>query len=126
MPKSYNGFRWDYDKIRPSLKSASQKGQSYMSRITTYHALRAETYARVMARWTDRSGNARGGLDGIADNSRSASWHYEIVLSHSMPYGIWLEVRFAQRYAIIMPTIRAEAPQYWDTASQFFNKLFGA
>jgi hypothetical protein len=80
----------------------------------------------VTARWTDRTGNARSGLTAIADNSRSQSWHYEIVLFHSVPYGIWLEVRFAERYAIIKPTIRYEAPQYFDTASQVLNKMFGS
>lgn len=125
MPAS-DGFRWSYDKIRPSLKSAPQKGKAYLSRVTTYHALRAETYARIMARWVDRSGNARGGLTGYADNSRSSSWHYEIVLYHKMSYGLWLEIRWAGRYAIIRPTLKQEAPEYFNTASQVLNQMFGS
>jgi hypothetical protein len=30
---------------------------------------------------------------------------HELILLHSMPYGIWLEVRWSGRYAIIGPTM---------------------
>lgn len=123
---SQSGFSWQADQITPALKAAPRKGQAFLARTTTYHALRAEAYARIMARWTDRTGNARGGLTATADNSRSSSWHYEITLYHSVKYGIWLEVRFAGRYAIIRPTIRAEAPEYFRTAGEVLNKMFGA
>jgi hypothetical protein len=126
MGRTDSGFRWDYDKIRPSLKSAPQKGRAYLSRITTYHAMRAQTYARIMARWRDRSGNARGGLTGVADNSGSGSWHYELILYHQMKYGIWLEIRWSGRYAIIKDTLRQEAPQYFKTAEQVLDKMFGS
>lgn len=126
MAAKQSGFRWEYDKIKPSLKSAEQKGKAYLSRVTTYHSLRAEAYAKIMARWTDRSGNARGGLVAVADNSGSQRWHYEIVVSHSMNYGIWLEIRWSGKYAIIRPTIEAEAPMYWDTAQKVLDKMFGS
>jgi hypothetical protein len=125
MASTTSGFRWNYDAIRPSLKSAAQKGQAYMSRTTTYHALRAEAYARVEAAWRDRTGNARQGLKATAQNGGSSRWHYEIWVSHSVNYGIWLEVRFGGRYAIIAPTIRREAPEYFETARQVLDKMFG-
>lgn len=127
MPAS-DGFRWQYDRIRPSLKSAKQKGQAYIARTTTYHAQRAQTYARIMARWTDRSGNARNGLMGVANNNRASQWHFELILYHTVDYGLWLEVRpiYAGRYAIIIPTLRQEAPEYFQTATMVLNKMFGA
>lgn len=123
MGSTQSGFRWDYDKIQPSLKSAEQKAQAYMSRVTIYHALRAEAYARVNAPWTDRTTNARGGLEAQAFNSKD---HHEIVLYHTMPYGIWLEVRFAGKYAIITPTIRHESVEYFETARELLDQMFGA
>jgi hypothetical protein len=126
MGSTSSGFRWSYDQIRPSLKSAEQKAKSYLSRITTFHALRAETYARLNAPWTDRTGNARSGLTAEADNSGSGNLHYEINIYHKMPYGIWLEVRWSGRYAIIVPTVRHEAPLYWQSAEEVLDRMFGS
>lgn len=123
MSATKSGFRWEYDKIRPSLKSADQKAQAYLSRVTTYHALRAEAYAKINAGWTDRTTNARDGLIAIARNSKD---HHEIILYHTMPYGIFLEIRWAGRYAIIRPTIRHEAPEYFETARELLDTMFGA
>lgn len=123
MGATKSGFRWEYDKIRPSLKNSKQKAQAYMSRVTNYHALRAEAYAKINAGWTDRTTNARDGLKTATSNSAG---HHEIVLYHTMPYGIWLEIRFAGRYAIIRPTIQHEAPEYFETARELLDTMFGA
>lgn len=119
-----SGFRWEYDRITPSLKSAKQKADAYMSRVTTFHALRAEAYAKIHASWVDRTGNARQGLKAQANNQPSQGY-WEIDVFHSMPYGFWLEVRFGGKYAIIRPTILHEAPEYWETAKDVINTMFG-
>lgn len=123
MGATRSGFRWSYDKITPSLKSSKQKADAYLNRITTYHALRAEAYARLNAPWTDRTTNARGGLEAVAVNRTD---HHEIIIYHTMPYGIFLEIRWAGRYAIIRPTIKHEAPEYFDTARELLDTMFGA
>lgn len=71
-------------------------------------AQEVEEYARTHASWEDRSGEARSGLtaevvdDGLFRNS--------IVLYHTVDYGIWLEIRWNGRYAIIQPTIEHYGP----------------
>lgn len=62
--------------------------------------------ARTNASWTDRTGNARQGLFAKAQSGQRGG--HSIVLYHTMPYGIWLEVRWAGKYAIIAPTIQSE------------------
>lgn len=123
---SKTGFQWSYDKIRPSLKTGKQKAQSYLSRTTTYHSVQAEGYMKQYARWTDRSGNARQGLTALADNSGSGQGKYQITIFHKMPYGIWLEIRNAGKYAIIVPTLQNQAPMYFETARQLLDKMFGS
>ena len=118
-----NGFRWDYDSIRPSLKTANQKAKAYLARVTTFHALRAEGFAKTSAPWTDRSSNARSGLTA---NAKSAGSVYQIDIFHTVPYGFWLEVRFAGKYAVIKPTVDHEAPLFFNTAKEILNKMFGA
>jgi hypothetical protein len=64
----------------------------------------AETFARSNAPWIDRTGNARSGLHAevnIVDQGNA----FELIVAHSVSYGIWLEVRFSGKYAIIQPTV---------------------
>ena len=72
----------------------------------------AETYMRTNAPWTDRTGNARNGLKAHHDAKPMES--HELILFHTMPYGIWLEVRWSGRYAIIAPTVAALGPELMD------------
>jgi hypothetical protein len=61
--------------------------------------------ARANASWTDQTGAARAGLFGRAELANDI---LTITLSHGpdVDYGIYLETRWAERYAIIWPTIR--------------------
>ena len=55
------------------------------------------------APWTDRSGNARAGLHAKAVFYPGA---FELILAHSVYYGIFLEVMNSGKYAIINPTVQ--------------------
>lgn len=68
----------------------------------------AESWMRSNAPWTDQTTNARSGLRATP---RISSKQVAVVLSHSVPYGIWLEVRWGGRYAIIEPALREFAPR---------------
>jgi hypothetical protein len=63
----------------------------------------AVTYMKQNAPWTDRTGNARAGLHADARSMVNGKV-FELILAHSVYYGIYLEVRFSGKYAIIMPT----------------------
>jgi hypothetical protein len=64
-----------------------------------------ENYAKTNAPWTDRTANARQSLHAFTDEV--AATIVDVYLAHGMEYGIWLEVRFQGRYAILWPTIEA-------------------
>jgi diacylglycerol kinase len=68
----------------------------------------ATTYARANAPWTDRTGNARNGL--FATHEPEPMVRHSLIIYHTMPYGVWLEVRWSGRYAIIGPTMFHIAP----------------
>lgn len=71
-------------------------------------------YMKKNAPWSDESGNARRELQGIVvwDDED----HFTIMLGHGKDiyYGIWLEVRWGGRFAIILPTVYHFAPQFSD------------
>lgn len=96
------------DTLRPNLDIADEKALAAIDIAMDYYVLRAVNYMRTHARWTDRTSAARNGLlakrFGHGDGS-------SIVMYHSVPYGIWLEVRWSGRYAIIGPTMHEIGPQ---------------
>lgn len=62
----------------------------------------AQNHARTNAPWTDRTGNARSGLFAQAFSNSGA---FEIVLYHTMSYGVFLEKRWDGRWGIIPETV---------------------
>lgn len=66
-----------------------------------------ETYMKTEAPWNDVTGNARSGLAARAFKEGDT---VGIELSHSVPYGIFLEARWSGRYAIIEPSIDHMGP----------------
>lgn len=79
-----------------------------IDRVVRLNAVTAEAYMKKNAKWTDRTGNARRGLSARVTRSR---WGRKITLSHGVSYGIWLEVRWAGRYAILNPSVREITPR---------------
>lgn len=69
-------------------------------------APQVEAHAKLHAPWTDRTTNARNGLHAL--HVPEGLGIHEIVLAHSVPYGIWLEIANNGRYKIIMPTLRTQ------------------
>jgi len=65
-----------------------------------------EKWMKDNAPWNDITGNARSGLRG---RYKSDGLKHHVVFYHTMPYGIWLEVRFEARNAIIMPAVERHA-----------------
>lgn len=73
--------------------------------VLEYYQPVLETYMKENAVWTDRTGNARQSLyTQLEDLAQDVAILY---LAHGMEYGLWLEVRWAGKFAIIWPTIAA-------------------
>ena len=76
--------------------------------VFQYWRTRAVNDMRTNARWQDQTGNARNGLNATVYDSKQ---YLDLVLYHQVPYGLFLEVRWSGRYAIIGPTLDSIAPQ---------------
>lgn len=72
-------------------------------------APKAEAYMKQNASWTDRSSAARNGLKAKVQTTPAS---VAIVLYHSVDYGVWLEIRWAGKYAIVRPAVQAMAPEF--------------
>lgn len=121
------GLKWTTDTLSINLAKAEGRAHAYLARTTEYYSLRSESHAKSRAPWTDRSGNARGGLTATPSASigRGGGGSYSIELFHRVKYGIWLEIRWSGRYAIINPTIAAQGPKFFSTANNVLARMFG-
>lgn len=92
------------DNLAKAIEAHDRKVKRVVLGQFMYAKNDAESFARQNAPWTDQTGNARSGL--FADvNVIDQGKAFELIVAHSVPYGIWLEVRFSGKYAIIQPTI---------------------
>lgn len=73
-----------------------------------------EDAARDRAIWEDRTGDARAGL--TAQALKPYDGMVQMLLFHTVEYGIWLELIQNGRFAVIMSTLEAEAPRIINNA----------
>ena len=84
-----------------NLENLVPRVKTALNVVGSRTGLQMETYAKSNAKWTDRTGAARGGL------RHECKWEGEVLdisLMHSVDYGLWLEVRnfpHAGRLAIL-------------------------
>lgn len=90
--------------VSTNLRELPRKVDLLLTAVFERQASVSTSFMRENATWTDRTGNARNGLHAVAVHSGGGT--HELVLAHSVPYGIWLEVRFAGRYAIISRSVQ--------------------
>lgn len=101
------------DTLSPGMAAFPAKMDAAIAATVEFYSPRVEGYARSHAPWKDQTGNARNGLN--AQTEHVPLTRHSIVLSHSVPYGIWLEVRFDGRNEIIIPTIKTQGAELMST-----------
>ena len=101
MPSS---FRVISDDLGPYYDQAIISGVDKVTRGLARQIPKVEAYAQQNAPWSDITGAARAGLtaDVIATGEEAI-----LTLSHSVSYGVWLELIQNGKYAIILPTLEA-------------------
>lgn len=115
------GFRLEGE-LRANLEGFDDHARKGVIAAANYIAPQAESYMKTGAKWTDRSGAARNGLKSqvVTSGNKTA-----IVLYHTVPYGVWLEIRWAGKYSIIDPTIEAMLPKFMEAVERLVFSKFG-
>ncbi len=131
-----DGFEWvvaPEDQLMPAIQKYGERALIAVQAVANYWGQLVQDDARKEAIWTDRTGNARGGLffavDGfglspligtvtpeakaemsdVAVESGSANTLI-ITLGHTVYYGRFLELSNGGRYAIVMSTLEKNLP----------------
>ncbi len=109
-PSAWDGeFRQHPENVMVALLAIGQRAGTEM-----------QNQAKRDAPWTDRTGNARTGLIGTAD--KIGATQVEIVLGHTVVYGVKLELGHGRRFAVVEATIENYLPQL----EGLIREVFGA
>lgn len=97
--------------LRREVENLEETYDQMIRFIVDYHAAQGQADMKTNAPWTDRTSAARNGLFTVTEHETG---HYTIVFSHTVHYGIWLEVKFSARDAVIMPTVQSRGQALMD------------
>lgn len=100
-----SGFTWvGLEQMADNMERVGKRVENARRKAAERLSMEMQAYARLHAPWKDRTGNARAGLKTVVIHNEQTQ-RSTVYLGHSVPYGIWLEVRFGGRNSIIIPTI---------------------
>lgn len=117
---------WDMSDMVGKTAAMSPQIRRGLRAITDRVAVQSQDYMRLNAKWTDRTGNARGGL--FAKAIRSAEQTddvYAVVLYHTVDYGIWLEVRWSGALGVIPDAVQVNGATAMRLVSKLLDRLDG-
>ncbi len=96
------------DTLTPGITALALTLEADVNRALLEIATEMEAYAKQNAPWGDRTTNARQGLVTFVEDAIAGG---TITLAHTVYYGVYLELHFNGRFAIIMPTIEEFGPR---------------
>jgi len=114
-------FVWTLDTLRPNLAVVPARVEKIIVGAIELNADRGLAFARKTAPWTDRTTNARNGL--FTKTTHDPFKEHRIIISHSVPYGIWLEIRQQGKYAVIVPTLKKMGADTMKTIAKGLERL---
>lgn len=115
-------FEIQLDALDHNLKNFDTRARRAIKATLDYQAAKSETWMRTNARWTDRTTNARNGLFATVDATIGHDT-WLLVLSHSVSYGIWLEVSNNGKYAIVRPAWLRANTEVMRRLAELFRRM---
>lgn len=107
------------DKLISNTQLLEVKFDAALHAYANTASKKVEAYAKQNRPWTDRTDNARNGLNARAEKYGR---NYRIALAHGVYYGIYLELARGKKYAIIDPTIKAMSPEVFKGLQGLLDK----
>jgi hypothetical protein len=106
--------------LEANLKTMPIEHRRALVASAQYVAPLAESFMKSQAPWTDRTGIARNGLR--ARVHLSGTDKVAIVLYHTAPYGVFLEVRWGGKFGIIPAAMAAAGPLWVEALGRLMFK----
>lgn len=120
MAGNQSSFSWKADTLTRNTSNLPAVMERMITSLIEYHATRGESYMRKSARWRDQTSNARNGLH---TSTLHTTKQHTIVFAHGVNYGIWLEVRWAGKYAVILPSVQKTGAEVMGTLNKAMERI---
>lgn len=106
------------EKCKKGLDEYARRLLAAFYLLCDHYSMNMGSYAKCNAPWMDRTGHARGGLFGqvIVEGG-----FMKARISHSMEYGVYLELANSRKYAILDPTVRKFEGQFMADARKLVD-----
>lgn len=106
--------------IRVNLQKLDPRLYSLISATVDFTRDKAVGEMKQAAPWTDRTGNARATLNAKSKHERT---QHTIRLFGGVPYQIWLEIRWAGRFAVITPQVPIQGRKLMERINGLMARL---
>ncbi|NPV80743.1 MAG: hypothetical protein HPY52_10785 [Firmicutes bacterium] len=107
------------DKVIANMQEWERRTKAALFALGQHYGAKMEGEAKQEAPWTDRTGHARQGLFGEAMEESDA---LRVRIAHSMDYGPYLELAHSQKYAILEPVAKHNAPEFIRDAQEVIRR----
>ena len=114
-------FSKDQSLLDTSLSQLEMKLKAAIMVYLNYQSNKLTSYMQINRPWRDRTGEAKRRLNVKPTSPDSET--LRLVLSHGVPYGVWLEMANEKRYAIINPTIKTQGPKVVEGLQDILSKI---
>jgi hypothetical protein len=113
-------FEFKPGSLKRNLKAFDGDINRLVAGVIDYSGDKAVAYMKTNAPWKDQTGNARATLAAYGVHTDT---YHEIHLHGGMPYQIFLEVRWAGRFAIIGPAVKYQGLAVMNRLKGLITKL---
>ena len=111
---------YDDKRLRKNAANFDRNVRNNVAVLVDRHAAITTGWLKQNARWTDRTGAARGGIFAVANRGIK---YEEIFMAYSVNYGIWLEIANDRKYAIITPAMRIMGKELMDSLQYLLDRI---
>ena len=110
----------DVDRLKERVYRLDHETRAGLGLAFDVQAAHSTAYMKTNVPWHDRTTAARNGLHAVTAHGRN---RFELILSHAVYYGIWLEVKFSGRDAIILPSLRVAVRELQNRIDGMWGRL---
>ena len=101
--------------VSRNLAAWADRKKAALHALGEFYAAKMEGEAKRDASWQNRTGAARQGLFGKAETRESG---LVVRLAHSVEHGVYLELKNQGKYAILDPTVKRNAGDFFRDAER--------
>lgn len=120
MAKTGASFEFKPGSLNRNLKAFNYDINALVAGVVDYRGDKAVAWMKTNAKWQDQTGNARQTL--AAYGLHGSDFH-ELHLHGGVPYQIWLEVRWAGKFAVIWPAVKYQGLALMNQLRGLVNKM---